>query len=233
MPAALAWINNVNDFVAACETILHEGKQHTKGIIVAVEKCTGMTHVPKLGSRKRNGMWGLPHEASPSGTCLPPNHECTRPTRTSIMRWCRFWMGEIDTLIEKEGSMPFGVSEVRVPARYDGSVTASGRPSWSGRLSVDKTEGLGSGLEADRLMSDVRSGGQRITALIASSSAVSVNGFSRHSIVPLWRRRRQNCSSPWAVIKTIGICRPCCVSSRWSSIPDIPGIAMSRTKHLV
>ncbi len=70
-------------------------------------------------------------------------------------------------------------------------------------------------------------------ALIASRSAVSLNGFDKHSTAPCSRRCNLVASSPRAVMKTIGILRPRRLSSCCSSGPDMPGMATSRIRHFV
>jgi hypothetical protein len=84
------------------------------------------------------------------------------------------------------------------------------------------------GAKAERIAQLTRS-----AASSARSRAVSLNGLNRHSTAPCSSTRRRTLSSARAVMKTIGICCRRCVSSRWRSGPDMPGMAMSRIRQLV
>ena len=67
----------------------------------------------------------------------------------------------------------------------------------------------------------------------ASRSATSLKGLSRHSTAPCAISLRRTASSPCAVTKMIGVEIRRRFNSNCNSGPDIPGIAMSRIRHLV
>src|SRR5467141_3263096 len=73
----------------------------------------------------------------------------------------------------------------------------------------------------------------RRAKVTASSRAVSLNGFRRHSIAPAWSICGRMLSSPWAVMKMIGIVLPRPDSSCWRAGPLMPGMATSTTRQSV
>src|SRR5438132_2822117 len=73
----------------------------------------------------------------------------------------------------------------------------------------------------------------RRAKVTASSRAVSLNGFRRHSIAPAWSICGRMLLSPWAVMKMIGIVLPRCDSSCWRAGPLMPGMATSTTRQSV
>jgi hypothetical protein len=66
MVVTLIRIHDVNRLVATLEPVLNERKQHAILFLVAIEKCTDMTHFAELGAGKGNRCCGLLH-----GVLLP------------------------------------------------------------------------------------------------------------------------------------------------------------------
>src|SRR5439155_13670585 len=73
----------------------------------------------------------------------------------------------------------------------------------------------------------------RSAVLSACKRSVGSNGLNRQSTAPWAIKRGRTIASRCAVMKTIGIARSRRVSSCCRSGPVIPGIATSRTRHLV
>lgn len=60
----LAWINDVDGFVAALEAVLNERQQHAILFLITVEKRAHMTDISELGAGERNRGCGALHVRS-------------------------------------------------------------------------------------------------------------------------------------------------------------------------
>src|SRR5207253_847389 len=75
--------------------------------------------------------------------------------------------------------------------------------------------------------------GSAHAALIASSNATLLKGFSKKSTAPASSARARTSSSACAEMKMIGTSQPDATRRRWSSSPSIPGMRTSSIRQVV